>query len=186
MPEEKREQILQMARDQTEQLVTVVQHMMDLYRPSRDGMRPVPLGEVLESALTFVGPRLQTHKIVIRREWESPLPRIRAVSSHLKQVFISLLMNAVDAMPEGGVLTVRALRQHSAAGEQVCIEVADTGKGIAPAELPSIFEPFYSTRTDRSGMGLAVSYSIVEQHEGSLSVQSSEIGATFRVTLPAL
>lgn len=187
LAEGKREQILHMANEQVGRLVGVVQQMMDLHRPAvYDGLRPVSTHELLESVLTLLAPQLQERGIVVERDWESALPRVRGVSSQLKQVFGSLILNAIDAMPEGGQLTVRTRRIDSTGNSQVQIEFADTGPGIAAQDLLHIFEPFYSTHAARTGLGLATSYSIVEQHAGALFVESSADGATFRVVLPAL
>jgi two-component system NtrC family sensor kinase len=182
MSEEKRAQILRMAHEQVGQLVGIVQHMMDLYRPMREGMRPVSPHEMLEAVLSLLGPRLEEHNITVQRDLEDYLPRVRGVSSQLKQVFASLVLNGIDAMPDGGTLTIRTYHHN----QLVNIEIADTGKGIPPEDLKSIFEPFYSTRSERTGLSLAVSYGIVEQHEGTLTVRSGPEGAAFCVTLPAI
>lgn len=187
LAEGKREQILQMANEQVGRLVGVVQQMMDLHRPATyDGLRPISLHELLEAVLVLLEPRLQNHGIVIERDWESALPRVRGVSSQLKQVFGSLVVNAIEAMPQGGRLTVRTRRVDDKGETQVQIEVTDTGKGISDQDLPHVFEPFFSTRAAHTGLGLATSYSIVEQHAGAISAESSIHGATFRVLLPAL
>lgn len=186
MPEEKRTQILQMAHGQVGQLVGVVQHMMDLYRPAvREGMRPLSAHELLETVLVTMTPRLQAQHITVERDWESQLPRVRGVTSQLKQVLSSLVLNAVESMPEGGELRIHT---HSTVTHQrtyVQIVVADTGRGIAPHELPSVFEPFFSRHAERSGLSLAVSYNVVQQHEGRLAVESTAQGTAFTVTLPA-
>jgi signal transduction histidine kinase len=107
------------------------------------------------------------------------------VGNHLKQVFLSLALNAIDAMPLGGRLLVRTrLQNHpNEDGQQlVVVEFIDTGSGIPEDELHKIFEPFYTTRTDRIGLGLAISYSIIEKHEGLLSGE----GSKFSIALPAL
>lgn len=185
IPDEKRTQILQMAHNQVEELVGIVQHMMDLYRPAREGIRPISAHELLESVLTSLEPRLRQHRIHIERDWDGYLPRLRGTSSQLKQVFSSVILNAVDAMPDGGNLTLRTRLQERDDRRLVLIEIADNGPGIAPEEMGSIFEPFYSKRGQRTGLSLAVSYSIIEQHGGRLTVASSERGATFHISLPA-
>jgi signal transduction histidine kinase len=101
----------------------------------------------------------------------------------LKQVFLNLIINARDAMPDGGALTVRL---HQANG-MVHVSVADTGVGIPPENLGKIFDAFFTTKKEVSGvgLGLAVSYGIVQQHNGSITVSSTPgKGTTFRVSLP--
>ncbi|MBC8162222.1 MAG: response regulator [Roseiflexaceae bacterium] len=185
IPDEKRAQILHMAHVEVESLVGIVQHMMDLYRPVREGVRPVSPHELLEAVLTMLQPRLREHSITVERDWQEFLPRVRCAHSQLKQVFSSLLLNAIDAMPNGGRLTLRTRASDHDGQPMVQIEVADTGGGIAADELPNVFEPFYSKRKQRAGLSLAVSYSIIEQHGGRLSVEPAEEGACFRIILPA-
>jgi signal transduction histidine kinase len=152
-------------------------------------MRPVALHEVLEGVLALAAPQLQHSRIEIEREWADQLPWVRAIANHLRQVFLNLVLNAVEAMPQGGRLTIRTRFEEGHTGQAprlVVVEFADTGPGIPDEELQTIFEPFYTTKTQRTGLGLSISYSIIEQHEGTLSVTTTSEGATFRVALPAL
>jgi two-component system NtrC family sensor kinase len=204
LPEEKRNQYITMSRDEIERLISIVQRMLDFSRPSRDGMRPIDASELIDGLIRLTENQLRQQQIVVERECGENLPRIFANSSHIKHACLSLIFNAIEAMPSGGTLTVRTfLDEHPAndtedylviAGERpmngytqpmVCLEIRDTGPGIALHDLPKIFEPFYTTRMKGSGLGLAVSYSIIEQHQGDLSVHS-EIGqgTTFRIRLP--
>jgi two-component system, cell cycle sensor histidine kinase and response regulator CckA len=107
---------------------------------------------------------------------------VSASASELREVFVNLIFNALDAMPGGGALTVRERR----AGEEVVVEVSDTGAGIAPDVSARIFEPFFTTKGKQgSGLGLAVSHGIVARHGGSLTVESEPgAGTTFTVRLP--
>jgi two-component system NtrC family sensor kinase len=103
--------------------------------------------------------------------------------NQVQQALVALFVNAVEAMPDGGTLTVSC----KSTAEEVCIEVADTGYGIPDEVQPQIFEPFFSTKEalDGVGLGLAVVYGIVQRHEGNIEVDSSgEGGTTFRVRLP--
>jgi len=105
----------------------------------------------------------------------------------LAQVFQNLVRNAVEAMPGGGVVMVGVSRQRSTRGHEVCVEVSDRGQGIAPEFLEKIFTPFFTTKDKGSGLGLAVAFSIVQNHGGRIQVSSKiKAGTTFRVTLPAL
>lgn len=203
----KRQQYLAMAQDEVENLITVVRRMLECYRPSMEGMRPTNMHSLLEGALRLVDQQLGTSKISVLRDWSPRLPHVFAISSRLKQACLQLITNAIESMPNGGVLTVRTYISdgteyqfnagfqfaqpmgsvgHLVRGPSVVIEISDTGVGIAADELPKIFEPFYTTRFKARGLGLAISYSIVEQHLGELSVSSAEgKGTTFRVRLPA-
>jgi PAS domain S-box-containing protein len=104
----------------------------------------------------------------------------------LGQVFQNLVRNAVDAMPGGGAVRVRLWRQAGSEGDEVCIEVSDQGPGVAPELLEKIFLPFFSTKDRGSGLGLAVAYSVIQNHGGRIQVSSGQpTGASFRITLPA-
>jgi signal transduction histidine kinase len=202
----KRQQYLGMAQQEVERLITIVRNMLDLYRPSVEGMHPTNLNNLLEGVLRLVDDQLHTSKVSVLRDWCPKLPNVFAIASRLKQACHHLITNAIEAMPNGGVLTIRTytltgseyqinagfeftptgVAGHLLKGPSVVIEITDTGRGIAPDELPRIFEPFYSSRFESTGLGLAISYSIVEQHRGELSVSSSEgKGTTIRVRLPA-
>jgi signal transduction histidine kinase len=112
------------------------------------------------------------------------LPQVYCMISQLNQVFMNLLVNAGHAIEKQGVITLRtALRGDG----EVCIEVADTGKGIAPEHLSRIFEPFFTTKPvgKGTGLGLSLSYGIVDRHHGRIEVASTPgVGSTFRVILP--
>jgi signal transduction histidine kinase len=109
------------------------------------------------------------------------LPLIRADRNHLKQVLLNLVLNGMQAMPEGGTLTIEA----SADDLNLFLDVTDTGTGIQPADLAKIFDPYFTTKTTGSGLGLAIARRIVEAHGGNILVKSERgHGSRFRVTLP--
>ena len=111
------------------------------------------------------------------------IPEVECLPSQLNQVFMNLLVNAAHAIEERGLITVRTGQQ----GEEVWVEVADTGKGIEPKNMHKIFEPFFSTKPigKGTGLGLSLSYGIIKKHHGRIEVQSVVgKGTTFRVWLP--
>ncbi len=205
LSEEKRQRYLEMTREELDRLIAIVQRILDFYRPTREGMRPAHMGEILDAVLTLTSNQLYEHSVELIREVEPALPRVLAVSSHIKQVCLSLIFNAIEAMPEGGVLRVRAYlsadggnadedqftvvaggrMSEPVAGPAVVVEIGDTGPGIPPQDLPKIFEPFYTTRIKGTGLSLTLSHSIVEQHHGEMAVRSElGQGTTFRIRLP--
>ncbi len=206
LPESKRGMYLSMARDEVERMISIVSRMIDFYRPSRDGMRPTGLHDLLDTVLQMTREQLSSRDIELVLELHPELPLVFAVGNHIKQVFLNIIFNAIEAMATGGTLTIRSyvlaasddlpeagyslVPGSGAAGFRVrepsiVIEFGDTGPGIPPADLPKIFEPFYTTHDKGTGLGLAVSYSIIEQHNGELSVSSRPgRGATFRIRLP--
>jgi two-component system NtrC family sensor kinase len=202
----KRHQYLHMAQEEVGNLIHIVRRMLDLYRPSNEGMRLTDMNALLETTLHRVDKELHNSNVRVLREWYPRLPNVFAIGSRLKQVCADLITNAIQAMPQGGTLTIRTYATngteyqvnagveilptgtagHQIKGPSVVVEISDTGTGIAPEALTRIFEPFYTTRFHATGLGLAISYSIVEQHQGELSVSSSEgKGTTVRLRLPA-
>ncbi len=202
----KRQQYLGLAQGEVENLITIVRRMLEFYRPSLDGMRPLNLNAMLESVLQLVDGDLDKQAIRVQRDWCPKLPDVFAIGSRLKQVCHQLISNAMEAMPNGGSLTIRTYALdgseyqfnagfqfgattgragHILNGPSVVVEISDTGPGIADDDMPKIFEPFYSTRFEAKGLGLAISYSIIEQHRGELSVSSNQgEGTTVRMRLP--
>jgi len=119
--------------------------------------------------------------VEVHRDLDASLPTIRADADHLQQVFVNLITNAVQAMPEGGVLSVRTRKD----GADVVIWVADTGAGIPEEAMPNLFQPFFTTKEKGIGLGLSVTRSLVEGHRGTINVESHVgQGTTFTVRLP--
>lgn len=206
LDEKKRQQYQIMAQKEVERLISVVRRMLDYHRPSVEGMRPVNLNNLLEGVLRLTDQKLRRQQVRVLRDWCPRLPYVFAIGSRLRDVCLHLITNAIESMPHGGVLTIRTYATSgseyqvkagvsftpasSAAGRlirgpSVVIEISDTGPGIAPDDLPKIFEPFYTTRFNATGLGLSLTYSIVDQFQGELSVSSVEgQGTTFRIHLP--
>ncbi|MGB9632116.1 MAG: ATP-binding protein [Chloroflexaceae bacterium] len=205
LAEEKRQRYLKMTQEEIERLISIVQRMLDFYRPSREGMRPADVDEILDAVLNLTETQMAEQGVRLVRQRAGQPPRVFAISNHLKQVCFNLIFNALEAMPDGGELRVKtAVLEEGAepdtegfvtvlaggtaerAGRaMVLIEISDTGGGISTQDLPKIFEPFFTTRTRGTGLGLAVSYTIIEQHHGDLAVRSViGEGTTFRIALP--
>lgn len=147
--------------------------------------RPVDLSEVISSAARLVAHQKRGEGIEIKLEIEDTLAPVSGDAGQLQQAVIALSTNAIDAMPEGGTLTISA---HNL-DDRVLVEVTDTGVGISPENLQKIFEPFFTTKEvgHGTGLGLAVCYGILTEHGGGLDVQSTVgAGTTFTITLPAI
>lgn len=195
---EKRQRYLVLAQEEVENLIEMVRRLIDIYRPSREGMRPTNLHELLQRVIEQVEPQLHRSNIQIVCELQTDLPPVLGIASHLKQVCASLILNALEAMPDGGILTVRTTTLRGDAPDPpappsrhgplaVVVELSDTGQGIPADELIHLFEPFSATRSRGTTLSLAISHGIVEQHQGQLSA-SSRVGqgTTFRLLLPAI
>ena len=181
--EEQRE-YLQMADEEVERLIGMVTRILEFARRPQREMQPTNLNEVIEKVLTLTSKYLQHRHVVLRQDLLPDAPAVLAIPDELGQVFLNLVLNAVDAMPEGGTLSIS-----SRLTEDGCLAVAfsDTGHGIPPEHLDRIFEPFFSTKEEGTGLGLTVSYDVVKRHGGKITVQSvMGEGTTFTVWLPAL
>jgi signal transduction histidine kinase len=139
------------------------------------------LHQILESTLTILATELKCRAEVVRQY--GGLPLVRCHLSQIQQVFLNLIVNAIQAMPERGTITLRT----GGTSQEAWVEVSDTGCGIPAKHLPRIFDPFFTTKPvgQGTGLGLAISYGIVERHGGRIEVTSQEGGGTtFRVVLP--
>ncbi len=183
LEEEKRQRYLEVASREVERVIAIVERVLNFYRPSAERRELTAINEVVDETLALAGKRLQHGRVVVRRKMAPRLPLVEAVSGQLKQVFLNIVLNALEAMPEGGELTVRT--GWDGVKQEGWIAFTDTGEGISAENLPRIFEPFYTTRLKGTGLGLAISHDIVERHGGRIEVES-EVGrgSTFTVWLP--
>ena len=181
LPAELRDsEYLVIARDQLARIAGIIERMRDFYRPSRGDLALADLNELLEGTLALAG--LNTRHAAIKVIF-TPDPMLLPVlcnADQLRQVFLNLTLNAIDAMPQGGTLTVRTI-----AGPTVAVvEVQDTGTGIPEDIRTRLFEPFFTNKPQGTGLGLSISAHIVTQHGGQIEVESVEgQGTTFRIVL---
>jgi len=175
---------LAMAQDEVGRLIEIVGHMLNFYRPATGESRvETDLNSLLHDVLSLVGKQLEQNGISTELELQPELPTILAVPNNVHQVLLNVILNAVDAMPDGGRLRITT-RQH--AGGWSGVTIGDTGRGIPPEHLAQVFEPFFTTKDDGTGLGLAISYGIVEAHGGQIDVESEPgRGSTFSIRFPA-
>jgi signal transduction histidine kinase len=178
-------ELIDVAYDEVNRLSRLTGQMLNFYRTSLvdDEMVPTDVGELVREVAALSEGELAARKIVVETRIDSGLPLVRGSRDKLKQVLHNLIVNARDAMPEGGHLGLRASTRNGA----VIISVKDTGTGISKENLSRIFDAFFTTKGKVSGvgLGLSVSYGIVTQHRGSIEVDSSVgQGSTFTIVLP--
>ena len=177
-------QILEKVEAQTDRVARIVKNLLTFARsPSDASFQRVDLKESLEEILSLIDYKLKNMNIHLELELE-PIPPLYAQGERLQQVFINIILNALDAMPQGGELRIRLSQENGAA----VVRVSDTGTGIKPEHLSHIFDPFFTTKGvgKGTGLGLSISYATVKEHEGHIQVQS-EVGrgSTFTIILPA-
>jgi two-component system, NtrC family, sensor kinase len=170
---------------QAERASEIVKGLLDFSRAERPEFGPVSIAAVIQDTLKLVRNQLTLSGIHVEQELPADLPPIRGEKKSLQQVFLNLFINAIHAMLDGGTLLIGA--HPSPDGHWLVIDVKDTGVGIDPEHLSQIFDPFYTTKQvgRGTGLGLSVTYGIVEKHGGHIDVKSRKgEGATFTVTLP--
>ncbi len=178
---------LQLIAQQAERVSRIVANLLTFARRSRMEVSRVNVGELLDTATQLTQFRLRNGAIRLRCEVDSNLPSVLGDAGRLTEVFVNLLNNAIDAMPEGGHLTLRATSE-PAPVSGVQVEVIDTGSGISANHLPLIFDPFFTTKEPGhgTGLGLSISHGIVKDHGGQIWAESRPgSGTTLFVTLPA-
>jgi signal transduction histidine kinase len=178
---EKRKEYLELAQKELDRLSKTVRRMLDFYRPGAARYEQVDLLDLLNHVLSLTSAQLRSKNVTANIELPDSLPAIFAVSSQLQQIFFNLILNALDAMPEGGELSIRA----RAVTDGVEIMFEDSGPGIPEERRENIFEPFFSTKEGGTGLGLTVSYNIATAHGGTLDlIEGHGSGACFRLFLP--
>ncbi len=178
---EKRKEYFDLASSELDRLSATVQRMLDFYRPGAAKPKEEQVAELLNYVLSLTSKQLAERGIHVKCELGPTLPPVRVVASQIQQVFINLILNAYDAMPEGGSLRITGRTRRG--GVEVLFQ--DSGRGVTREQQSSIFEPFYSTKEGGTGLGLTVSYNIITAHGGTLElIPDHGKGACFRVFLP--
>lgn len=166
----------------------ITQGLLSFSRQSPWKLDAVDVNQVVEEALLLVEKQFAKEGITVKKDFTADLPKIQGSSNQLEQVVVNLLNNAREAMPNGGTLRVSTALGRDPRVEdrsKVEIQVGDTGPGIAPEVFPRIFDPFFTTKEQGTGLGLSVSYGIVQEHGGTIIAESRPgEGSTFIVQLP--
>ncbi len=173
---------LAVVQHELDRIADLVQRLLDFQRPKHGEKTCQHVDKLLEDVLTLAGKQLQQGQITVTCETEPDLPTIMAVGDQIKQVFLNLVLNAAQAMPEGGTLAISARQQQA----QMIIRFMDSGCGIPAEAMAHLFEPFFSTKHSGTGLGLAVSQEIAAAHGGQLTAvnNTNSPGATFVITFP--
>ena len=182
-PQSKRRKVLDMALSETERLTELLRKMLSFSKPDEEERQPSDLNTILDEILLLVGKQLRENSIRISSSFADDLGEVYASRNQLRQVFLNMISNARDAMPDGGTLTVKT----QAKGDNAYIEITDTGIGIREENIDKIFDAFFTTKDSVKdvGLGLSVCYGFITEHGGDIRVSSKwGSGTTFTISLP--
>ncbi len=178
---DEQQQSLQYILEEIERIDNIVKGLMDFARPTTLNLAQQSLVPALKSVLALMEANLTHHQIQLLSELASDLPDFQFDSDKIKQAFMNVVLNAMEAIPQGGTLTVAAFKQEDA----VCIKVTDTGIGISAEDIEHLFEPFFTLKEKGTGLGLANVKRILEEHGGTVEIESTPgEGTTVAMWLP--
>lgn len=186
-------------QSQVKRLDNFINNLLQFARPGQSQFAEVELDKIIDKVLFLSASQLEDKKIKVVRALDADLPMAQGDEGQLQQVFLNIVLNAIDAMAPGGTLTFHSCGHdgggamkscaspvcHYLNGKHVRVAVQDSGKGIDPTSMESIFNPFHTTKSTGTGLGLSISQRILEQHGGTIFVESEPgVGSTFIVCLP--
>ena len=179
-PEDPRTRLLEKIERQTFRAAKIVNSLLHLSRPVQSETGPVDLHVVINDVLSLLEHQFKAASVQVRKDLQADGTMVRAVEHKLQQVFLNLFLNARDAMPKGGWVTIATRRDE----DMVVVEISDTGAGIPSEHLARIYDPFFSTKPigQGTGLGLSITYGIVQEHDGTI-VCDSQVGQGTRFTL---
>lgn len=181
---EQNARFLDVARKETERVSHIIRQMLGFARRTGEA-EWVELNQLLEETMILVDKKMRQSRVELVRDFDAQLPKVHARADQLRQVFLNLMLNAQQSIERGGTISISTSRHETALQPTVSVKISDTGRGIPEAEIARIFEPFFSTRTKGTGLGLWVTQDIVRHHGGRIEVTSVEAqGTTFNVILP--
>jgi len=185
-----KEQLFKMEKE-LERTSRIIRNLLDFSRQSEPNIRPVEINKVIEAALLLVGHQINLENIKLEKELEPKLPFVLADFDQIQQVMINIIQNAIQAMPDGGNLTIttakaKGIKIGESLRNTIRIDIRDTGVGIPQENLRKLFTPFFTTKEKGKGVGLGlpVVHGIVERHKGKIEVDSqTNVGTTFTIYL---
>jgi signal transduction histidine kinase len=170
---------------QAQRITQITRGLLTFSRPHALDIQGIPVGLVIETAISAVDGLLASSRVSVEKNLQRDLPRVLADEDSLVRVLENLFRNAIDAMPDGGALQIRAVKEGPSG---VRLEVSDTGIGIEPDNLARIFDPFFTTKEvgKGTGLGLSIVHGIIREHNGTVTVTSKPgVGTKFVIILPA-
>jgi len=169
------------ARGEVNRLDSIISQFLRAIRPTRPQLRPENVNAIVEEAVRFFAPEIKDRDIVVEQELRSDLPLLELNRDQMKQAFYNVIKNSFEAIKSRGILRIRTDMDDS----HVIVRFTDSGGGISPENLSRVFEPYFTTKSSGTGLGLLIVRRIVREHGGELSIESSEgKGLTLTIRLP--
>jgi signal transduction histidine kinase len=180
-PDEAKYEFVQILLKETDRLNIIVQEFLGFARPKQPEFQPADVNETIESVLTLTAQEARRAGVRVEKKLDGSIGKRNLDAGLLKQAFLNIVLNAIQAMPKGGALTVESGLRDG----MVEVKIADTGTGIPEENRKKLFSPFFTTKKNGTGLGLAITYRIIENHRGRIDVASEPgRGTTFTVKIP--
>jgi signal transduction histidine kinase len=174
---------IDVARAEIGRLDSIVTQFLRAIRPSKPQLHPESVNAIVNEAVRFFAPEIQDRDVVVEQELRSDLPLLQLDRDQIKQAFYNVIKNSFEAMKRRGILRIRTDMDDT----HVLISFIDTGGGMSPENLSRVFEPYFTTKSSGTGLGLLIVRRIVREHGGELSIESSQgKGLTLTIRLPYL
>jgi two-component system, NtrC family, sensor histidine kinase HydH len=181
-PDTPKYEFIQILLKETDRLNQIVQEFLGFARPKPPELKQEDVNEIIESVLTLTAQPARAARVDVEKRLDQSIGKRDLDAGLLKQAFLNLVLNAIQAMPDGGTLTVASARN----GNSIAVNISDTGTGISPENRKKLFSPFFTTKQDGTGLGLAITFRIIQNHRGTIDVDSIPgKGTTFTVRIPA-
>ena len=179
--EDAKYEFVQILLKETDRLNRITQEFLGFVRPRQPEFEQADINEAIDSVMTLTAQEARKARVRVERRLDPSIGKRSIDSGQLQQAFLNLILNALQAMPEGGVLTVESMIRESA----IEVRIADTGPGIPEENRKKLFSPFFTTRGDGTGLGLAITHRIIKNHRGQIEVHSDPgKGTIFTVRIP--
>ena len=180
-PDAPQHEFIEILLKETDRLNKIVQEFLDFARPQPPELREENINDLIESVLALTAQSARKAGVSVEKHLDHNAGKGNLDPGLLKQAFLNLILNSIQAMPDGGTLSVTSVRRD----EWIEVKIADTGMGISTESRKKLFSPFFTTKKDGTGLGLAITYRIIQNHRGTIDVASEPgKGATFTITIP--
>ena len=175
---------LVIVNEEIDRIAKIVSELLDFHRPRGFEFKIIDIAKLTNSVLSLMSGQFESNKVKIEKLFDPKTPEIEVSPEGIKQVFLNLIINANDVMPDGGSLKVSISPEQN----DVLIRFCDTGPGIRPEIIPKVFEPFFTTKEPAkgTGLGLSVCYGIIKKHNGSITFKNLKQGGCFEIRLPII